>query len=181
MVKVICHKAHHHCRRMVQCYSTVMATCPSIRAHWRHLANTIELMHPSAHSSPQSKRWPFLHSLRQKVPIYYNGRLLPREPPAAHCLVVVVAHSIAFRVVSICWQGDDTFPWNLASKWPALSCQWYPIGDVRTHNSRTDSRRIFKLGGGVDHVTRHVWPLTKVKRSKVKVTRSRNVSAAIKL
>ena len=38
-----------------------------------------------------------------------------------------------------------------------------------------------KLFGGVDHVTRHVWPLTKVKRSKVKVTRSRNVSAAIKL
>jgi len=30
------------------------------------------------------------------------------------------------------------------------------MGDVRTHtgNSRTDSRRIFKLGGGVDHVTR---------------------------
>ena len=32
----------------------------------------------------------------------------------------------------------------------------YPMGDIRTHNSRTDSRRIFKLGGGVDHVTRHV-------------------------
>jgi len=30
------------------------------------------------------------------------------------------------------------------------------MGDVRTHNSRTDSRRIFKLGGGVDHVTHHV-------------------------
>jgi len=25
--------------------------------------------------------------------------------------------------------------------------------DVRTHNSKADSRRIFKLGGGVDHVT----------------------------
>jgi len=24
--------------------------------YWRHLANTIELAHPSAHSSPQSKR-----------------------------------------------------------------------------------------------------------------------------
>jgi len=32
------------------------ATCPSTMAHWRHLANTIELVHPSAHSSPQSKR-----------------------------------------------------------------------------------------------------------------------------
>ena len=32
------------------------ATCPSIRAHWRHLANMIELVHPSAHLSPQPKR-----------------------------------------------------------------------------------------------------------------------------
>ena len=53
------------------------------------------------------------------------------------------------------------------------------MGDVRTHNSRTDSLRIFKLGGGVDHMNRHVLPLTKVKRSKVSVTRPRNVSAAI--
>jgi len=51
------------------------------------------------------------------------------------------------------------------------------MGDVRTHNSRRDSHRIFKLGGGVDRVTRHAKPLTKVKRSKVKVTRSHNVSA----
>ena len=35
-------------------------------------------------------------------------------------------------------------------------CRWYPVGYVRTYNSRTDSRRIVKLGGGVDHVTRHV-------------------------
>jgi len=27
-----------------------------MRAHWRHLANTIELVHPSAHSCPQPKR-----------------------------------------------------------------------------------------------------------------------------
>jgi len=40
---------------------------------------------------------------------------------------------------------------------------------------------IFKLGGWIDHVTRHVRPLTKVKRSNVKVTRSCNVSAAITL
>jgi len=37
-------------------------------------------------------------------------------------------------------------------------------------NSRTDTRRIFKLGGSPDHVTRRVWSLTMVKRSKVKVT-----------
>jgi len=30
--------------------------CPHMREHWRHLANTIELMLSSAHPSPQSKR-----------------------------------------------------------------------------------------------------------------------------
>ena len=29
---------------------------PPMRAHWCHLANMIELVHPSAHSSPQPKR-----------------------------------------------------------------------------------------------------------------------------
>jgi len=42
------------------------------------------------------------------------------------------------------------------AQWLQTHCQWYPMGDVRTHNSRTDSRSIFKLGGGVYHVTRHV-------------------------
>jgi len=49
-----------------------------MRAHWRHWANMIELVHPAAHSSPQAKRQMdrfsrFLHSLRQKVPILHNG------------------------------------------------------------------------------------------------------------
>jgi len=30
--------------------------CPQWRAHWRHLANTIELLLPTAHPSPQTKR-----------------------------------------------------------------------------------------------------------------------------
>jgi len=34
----------------------VSPMCPPMRAHWRHLANTIELVLPSAHPSPQSKR-----------------------------------------------------------------------------------------------------------------------------
>jgi len=46
-----------------------------------------------------------------------------------------------------------------------------------SHNSRTHRHWVFKLGGKVDHVTRHVCQLFKVKRSKVKVTRSRDVSA----
>jgi len=46
-----------------------------------------------------------------------------------------------------------------------------------TQKSRTDRRRIFKLGSKVSHVTRHAQQLFKVKRSKVKVTLSRDVLA----
>jgi len=47
----------HRCRRsMVHCYSTGDHNLTSVRAHWRHLANTLELVHPSAHSSPQPIR-----------------------------------------------------------------------------------------------------------------------------
>ena len=52
------------------------------------------------------------------------------------------------------------------AQWLHTHCQWYPMGDVRTYNSRTDSRRIFKLGGWIEHVTGHVWPLTEVKMVK---------------
>ena len=51
------------------------------------------------------------------------------------------------------------------------------MGTVTTRNSWTNSRRVFKLGGRIGHVTRHVRQLFKVKRSKVKVTRSPDVSA----
>jgi len=42
------------------------------------------------------------------------------------------------------------------AQWLQTHYQWYPMGDISTYNSRTDSRRIFELGGGIDHVTRHV-------------------------
>ena len=38
-----------------------------------------------------------------------------------------------------------------------------------SHILRTEKFMIFKLSGGEDHVTRHGWSLTEVKRSKVKV------------
>ena len=68
----------------------------------------------------------------------------------------VVEHSIAFRVVSIYWQGDDPFPLKscLEVTCPLLSMVSY--GRCQNSYSRMDSRRIFKLGGGVDHVTHHV-------------------------
>ena len=46
-----------------------------------------------------------------------------------------------------------------------------------THKSRTDRRTVFKLGSKVGHVTRHTQQLFKVKRSEVKITKSRDVSA----
>ena len=50
-----------------------------------------------------------------------------------------------------------------------------------THKSRTDRRRVFKLGSKVGNVTRHAQQLFKVKRSKVKVTKSRDVLAGREL
>jgi len=75
------------------------------------------------------------------------------------------------------------FPWENYGNLMGMGIPVPCTSLVRTHtcNSRTDSRRTLKLGGGVKHMTRRVWPLTKVKRPKVKVTRSRNVSAAITL
>jgi len=46
-----------------------------------------------------------------------------------------------------------------------------------THKSRTDRRKVFKLGSKFGNMTRHTHQLFKVKRSKVKVTKSRDVSA----
>jgi len=46
-----------------------------------------------------------------------------------------------------------------------------------THKSRTDRHRVFKLGSNVGHVTRLARRLFKVERSKVKVTKTRDVSA----
>ena len=46
-----------------------------------------------------------------------------------------------------------------------------------THKSRTDRHRVFKLSSKVGHVTRHAQQLFKIRRSKVKVTKSRDASA----
>ena len=50
-----------------------------------------------------------------------------------------------------------------------------------THKSRTDMLRVFKLGSKVGNVTRHAQQLFKVKTSKVKVTKSRDVLAGREL
>jgi len=75
--------------------------------------------------------------------------------------------SIETRVRQINW-------WQIW--WPCVTSNvhrqaYVSCTSVRVHNSRTDSCRSFKLSVGVDHVTHHVWPLLKVTRSKIKVTR----------
>jgi len=72
---------------MIQCYSTGDGTCPPMRAHWRHLANTIELVQCASFGPLESTTetangsvQPFLQSLRQKVPILYNRRACPELP-----------------------------------------------------------------------------------------------------
>jgi len=54
----------------------------------------------------------------------------------------VDAHSIAFGLVSTYWQGDDPFPLKSCLQLTCPLLSMVPMGDVRTHNSRTDSRRI---------------------------------------
>jgi len=35
-------------------------------------------------------------------------------------------------------------------------CQWYPIKDVMARNSKLNLHKVFKLGGMLGHMTRHV-------------------------
>jgi len=60
---------------------------PPTTAHWRHLANTIELVLPSAHSSPQPKRqldrFSRFCTAYGGVSILYNGRPSPPKLPLA--------------------------------------------------------------------------------------------------
>jgi len=46
-----------------------------------------------------------------------------------------------------------------------------------THKSRTGRHKFFKLGSKFGNVTRHAYQQFEVKRSKDKVTKSRDVSA----
>jgi len=65
----------------------VAPTSHAMWAHWRHLADTIELVLPSAHPSPQPKRLMdrfsrfCTASSRQKVPVLYNRRRTPQNCP----------------------------------------------------------------------------------------------------
>jgi len=86
MVKVIRHKTRRHRRRMVQCYSTGNG---NVSSHEGTLASPGEYDWTRASFGPflsttetaNELVQPFLHSLRQKVPILHNGRPYPPELP----------------------------------------------------------------------------------------------------
>jgi len=84
LVVVIWHKAHRCRRWMVQCYSTGDGNvsfnkgtlAPAGKYDWTCASfNSLESTTDTANGSVQ----PFLHSLRQKVPILYNGCPCPPE------------------------------------------------------------------------------------------------------
>jgi len=86
MVKVIWHKAHRCRKRMVQCYSTgdgnvsfhKVTLAPPDEYDWTCASfGLLESTTETGNGSVQ----PFLHSLRQKVLILYNGRPCPPELP----------------------------------------------------------------------------------------------------
>jgi len=52
---------------------------------------------------------------------------------------------------------------------------WRSMENCNRHNSRTVSHIHLKVGTDIDHSSGITWRASKVKRSKVKVTRSRNV------
>jgi len=62
----------------------VVPMCPPVWAHWRHLANTMELVRPSAHPSPKpnSKLIGLAVSAQlTAVPILYSGRDFAQNYP----------------------------------------------------------------------------------------------------
>ena len=85
VVKVIWHNAHRSHRRIVQCYSTgdgkvsfhKGTLAPPGEYDWSCASfGPLESTTETGNGSVQ----PFLHNLRQKVPILYNGRPCPPFP-----------------------------------------------------------------------------------------------------
>jgi len=85
VIKVIFDVRPHRRHRRLNRIRQMAPTCPHGRAHWRHLANMIQLVLPSApeFTTQTANRsvQPFLHSSRQKVNILYNGRPFPQKLP----------------------------------------------------------------------------------------------------
>jgi len=78
----------------------VAAMCPPMRSHLRHMANTIELVHFSAHSSPQPKRqmdrFNRFCTDDRKVSLYFTV-IRPFPPP----LKIAPSHGVIW--FQTCW------------------------------------------------------------------------------
>jgi len=42
------------------------------------------------------------------------------------------------------------------TQWLQMHCQWWSMADITTHKSRMGRRRVFKFGGGIDHMIGNV-------------------------
>jgi len=126
------------------------------RVHWHHLANTTELVLPSARRSPQPKqqirRFSRLRSSGQKVPILYNGDPFPQNcpfswgiwsacnswflgPVQAHNLNSTMVDSAVFIQVTTDCPCPCTIQWApLSPKLPTAIDSWaHPSPKPRRH------------------------------------------------
>jgi len=77
---------------------------------------------------------------------------------------------ISWRSVALLLRyGDFLFlsNWRAFAILDSLCVFWYHLWSVFGCQSTRHMDYMGRARGGVDHVTRHVWPLTKVKRSRV--------------
>jgi len=112
---------------------------------------------------------------RNKVTrLLYLGTWERLPPRRVHRFWRKMRQTTRFRARKCLWGSRNQYL-SFGAPFSQKQPFWGPIWTrtVITRNSWTNSLRVFKLGGRVGHVTSHVWQLFKVKRSKVKVTRSR--------
>jgi len=130
VVTVICHKAHRRRRQMVQCYSTGAS---NVSSHEGTLAlpgeydwtcaffGPLESTTETANGSVQ----PFLHSLRHKVPILYNGRPYPPEMPFP--MGIWTSH-VTHDALGLCEPKTETAPRSVQPclrRWPQSVPIWF--------------------------------------------------------
>jgi len=106
----------------------VAPTCPPMRAHWRHLANTVELVLPLAHPNPQPK-WQidlFSHfcTAHGRSPYtspsipWFLGPILTNNPNAISVSSPVLAQMTTEWPYTVQWAGPSPpqncpFPWGI--------------------------------------------------------------------
>ena len=105
-----------------------------MRAYWPHLANTLELVHPSAHWSPQPKRQIDRLSrsctAHSRKSLYFTmGSLIHQNCPIPWG---IWTPSNAYDALGPCELTTQTAPWSVQPclhRWPQSACpytlQWF--------------------------------------------------------